>query len=164
MGVLEPLGAGTGVGAARVEDDRVDAPSATTCRLHVTGAATTRLLVNTGGGVVVRAVVDDEREVGLAARLEPAVTPAARKPVGSAVTGPLLRRGGRRSREAESEVGALDGASRGPLGEIVDGRDDDRPGDRFVKRELEVGDVGAEDIRRARPLPWGSRWTKGSPS
>ena len=45
-------------------------PSATTVRDQVTGAASTRLLGEDRGGVVVGAVVDDERDVGAAGGLQ----------------------------------------------------------------------------------------------
>ena len=70
-------------------------PSLTTCRLQVTGAASTRLLVNTaaawwsGPSLTTRARSD--RPLALS----PAVTPAARKPWGRLtveVTVPLLQR------------------------------------------------------------------------
>ncbi len=78
-------------------------PSATTCRDHVTGAASTRLVVKTAAAWWSGPSLTTSARSGVPLALRPAVTPAARKPAGRwtgcwPLTVRLLRSGGRGSR------------------------------------------------------------------
>ena len=78
-------------------------PSATTWRDHVTGAASTRLVVKTAAAWWSGPSLTTSARSGVPLALSPAVTPAARKPAGrwtgcGPLTVRLLRSGGRGSR------------------------------------------------------------------
>src|SRR3954452_2655913 len=155
-------------------------PPERTWRLHCTGAAGKRLVVKTAAAASSGPSLTTSATSASPEDFSPAATPAARKPwTAVTVTMSSVRSRGTlrsslvprcdahapvRSRrhphqrqtghlgQAEGEVGALDRRSPGALGQVVDGRDDDQPAGVGVDGELQGDGVGAEHLRRRRPL------------
>src|SRR4051794_15181855 len=158
---------------------------ASTWRLHCTGAAGKRLVVKTPAAASSGPSLTTRATSGSPLDFSPAATPVARKPRGAVtVTMSSVRsRGALRSslvprcdahapvrswghphqrqagvlRQAEREVGALNGRSPGALGQVVHGGDDDQPAGVEVDGDLQRDGVGAEDLRRRGPLPLGEQ-------
>src|SRR4051812_37706203 len=159
---------------------------ASTCRLQSTGAAGKRLVVKTAAAASSGPSLTTSATSGAPVDLSPAATPAARNPCG-AVTVTIapfrtrsaprsqtslrcsLLRHGRGSRshpdqrqagdlgQAESQVGALQRAAGGALGQVVHRGDHDEPAGVGVDRELQLHGVGAEHRRRRGPLALGQQ-------
>src|SRR5215218_4826571 len=155
---------------------------ASTWRLQSTGAAGKRLVVKTAAAASSGPWLRTTATSGSPLDLSPAATPAAEKPAGAVtLTCPPRWRSSAafaallcpcvnsqaRSRcdsyeredgglgKPEGEVGALQRRSPGPLGQIVDRGDDDQAAGVLVDGELQGDGVGAEHLRRRRPLPLG---------
>src|SRR5271165_6066894 len=162
-------------------------PPLTTCRVQVTGAACTRLVVNTAAADHVGPSFRTTATSGWPDCFSPAATPAARKPSGAVTLtappnvrairkpfGPPAARTGSkglcslagtgwhsrgysmcgqagRLRQAEHEVGDLDGLAGRALDQVVQCADDDGAAGVRVGRRLQVGGVGAEGGAGDRP-------------
>src|SRR5690606_22277863 len=150
-------------------------PSAIAWRLQMTGAATTRLDVNTPAAVNWGPSLTTSATSGLPEALRPAVTPAATNPWGCVtLTMPPLParrsrphsfprrsrrhpRGGesRCLRQPEREVHALQRRARGALDEVVERADRHDPARLGVHRHLDERGVGAHGGVRGGPLALG---------
>ena len=143
-------------------------PPRSTCCVHSTGAAFTRLAVNTAAaareGPSLMTTATSRAPDGFS----PAATPAARNPSGAVTlmyfppSGAVSRRDplrgqARRLRQAEHEVGRLDRLARRALAEVVEGGDDHRPPGMGVGGGLQVRSVGADGRRGGRPVALGEQ-------
>src|SRR3954451_6497132 len=141
---------------------------ASTCRLHSTGAAWKRLVVKTAAAASSGPSLTTTATSGAPEDLRPAATPAAENPAGAVTltVHPLVRKMSRCHsyerktgglRETESEVGALQRRSPRALGEIVDRGDDDQAAGIGIEGDLQRDGVGAQHLRRRRPLALGQQ-------
>src|SRR3954452_2625491 len=141
---------------------------ASTCRLHSTGAAGKRLVVKTAAAASSGPWLSTTATSGAPEDLRPAATPAAENPAGAVTltVHPLVRKMSRCHsyerktgglRETESEVGALQRRSPRALGEIVDRGDDDQAAGIGIEGDLQRDGVGAQHLRRRRPLALGQQ-------
>ena len=134
-------------------------PSASTWRLHVTGAASTRLPVKTAAAWWSGPSLTTRATSGRPLGLSPAVTPAARNPAGAVTltappptVGSPVVSGRPRARLAHWMA-----APAVPLVRLSTARDGDDPPGALVERDLDLHHVAAEDVRRPRPLPLGQQ-------
>ena len=165
--VGEAGGPGAGVGAAGVEHDRATAGRRRrTCRVQSTGAALTRLLVNTPAAASSGPSLTTSATSGAPLALEAGGD--ARRPgsPAAAVTltaRPRRRRGPAVSGRPEHEVGALQRLPGGALAEVVDGADDDDAGRSPGRRRPAGGRCWSPRVAAVRGCcPAGSTCTNGS--
>src|SRR5690606_15362074 len=183
----KPLGPVQALAPPELRTTAVNFPLLRTCSDQSTGAALTRLEVKTPAAARRGPLLTTRARSGFPFSLIPAAMPAAVNPLAAvtltASPRSLLRPRGaavrwssaarrppsRRSRgdpggrqpgglvEAEGDVHALHGTSRGALGQVVDGADGDDPSRGLVEGDLHLDGVGAVHRRRRRPLARGEQ-------
>ena len=163
----KPWCAGAGVGAAGVEDDRVDASVGDDLARPVTGAASTRLLVKTAAAWWSGPSLTTRARSGVPLALRPAVTPAARKPRAAdgrvALTGRLLRSGRPRvSARPRARLAHWTAAPAVPLVRLSMAATTTTRPSRSSTRHLQLDVVAADDVEAVRgPLALGQEVDEG---
>src|SRR5215470_19298575 len=159
---------------------RTRPPPRRTCCVHSTGAAFTRLAVNTAAAARDGPSLTTTATSRAPDGLSPAATPAARNPRGAVTLIYLppswalrwvmpaavswcdsLRRQARRLRQAEHEVGGLYGLPGRALAQVVQRGDHNAAPSVGVDGRLQVHGVGANGRGRGRPAALGEQVDEG---